>query len=124
MPFIITTPIAGATYSVTIKYDWNDFPSEDRDYTVGVYTKETVSITDDSDQTSVLYADGVNTPSELTGNSYSVSSMVAIGNLPAGIVMHDEDYMPNPTAYSIAEVWQISAGFFDFLWRLIVWLFT
>jgi len=52
------------------------------DFTVKVYSKHDTPLTDEAGLTNMLHADGVNTPSELTGNPYSTGQMVPNGEVP------------------------------------------
>jgi len=61
-----------------VQYAWHGSPGND--YTVKVYSKHSHTIvnTDDAANTfeSQLFTDGVNTPSEFTGNPFNVGDMV------------------------------------------------
>ena len=57
------------------------------DFTVKVYSKHDTPITDEDGNTNMLHADGVNTPTELSGNSYSTGQMVPDGAVPENL--HD-----------------------------------
>ena len=76
---------AGDTYQVRVGYEWLNSPAPD--FTVKVYSKHDTPITDADGQTNMLHTDGVNEPTELRGNGYSIGQMVPNGELPEGL--HD-----------------------------------
>lgn len=69
---------AGDQYELTVQYDWYDSPA--KDYTIKVYSKHSHQILNYDDANAPvggqLFTDGVNTPSEFTGNPYSPGDMI------------------------------------------------
>ena len=64
----------GAYFEVSVQYKWYDSPG--RDYTVKIYSKESIAILDGDNQENKLYTDGVNMPTELRGNKHHLDDMI------------------------------------------------
>ena len=76
--------MAGTEFEIEVTYDWHVSPF--KDYTVKIYSKWTteIKIYDDyaNPVTNQLFTDGVNAPSEFTGNSYDLVDMIPSWYLP------------------------------------------
>lgn len=51
VPIVVNNYAANDVYKLRVTYTWFDFPENDRDYTVSVYTKETMDVVDDESAT-------------------------------------------------------------------------
>ena len=58
-----------------------------KDFTVKVYSKHDTPLTDADGTTNMLHTDGITLPTELRGNDFTISQMVPLGEVPAGL--HD-----------------------------------